>query len=74
MRHRFMGMFIIYFKNITNSSRNFDSYFEMPNAFDISPVTYLDSIMNGMLNTVMAFQRLTFTVPMFDFTQEGSFL
>ncbi|KAJ5569358.1 hypothetical protein N7450_011844 [Penicillium hetheringtonii] len=38
---------------------NFDSYFEMPNAFDISPVTYLDSIMN---------------VPMFDFTQEGSFL
>ncbi|OQD66286.1 hypothetical protein PENDEC_c055G05778 [Penicillium decumbens] len=38
---------------------NFESYLEMPNAFDISPVTYLDSIMN---------------VPMFDFTQENGFL
>ncbi|CAI7572949.1 unnamed protein product [Penicillium manginii] len=26
----------------------FDGYLEMPNAFDISPVTYLDSIMNGV--------------------------
>lgn len=56
-------------------SRNSDGFLDLLNPFDTSPVSYLDSIMNGMSEHLACRDKLTIpVVPMFDFSQENGFL
>lgn len=56
-------------------SRSSDGLPDLLNPFDTSPVSYLDSIMNGKPRHLVCRDTLIVSiVPMFDFSQENGFL